>query len=61
MHLLGKKDAFANNGMLCTNDDRLAAQETNLLILTEGFPTHGGLAGRDLEAIAPRAVRGCNL
>jgi tyrosine phenol-lyase len=47
-----KKDAFANiGGLLCTNDDRLAAQETNLLILTEGFPTYGGLAGRDLEAI----------
>ena len=47
-----KKDAFSNiGGMLCTNDDRLAAQETNLLILTEGFPTYGGLAGRDLEAI----------
>ena len=38
--------------MLCTNDDRVAQQETNLLILTEGFPTYGGLAGRDLEAIA---------
>jgi tryptophanase len=48
-----KKDAFANiGGLLCTNDGRVAQLETNLLILTEGFPTYGGLAGRDLEAIA---------
>ena len=47
-----KKDGMANiGGFLCTNDGVLAAQEKDLLILTEGYPTYGGLAGRDLEAV----------
>jgi tryptophanase len=48
-----KKDAFANiGGFLSLHDETLAMECRNLLIITEGFPTYGGLAGRDLEAIA---------
>lgn len=48
-----KKDAFANiGGFLALQQEELALQCRNLLVITEGFPTYGGLAGRDLEAIA---------
>ncbi|MGD9300441.1 MAG: tryptophanase [Desulfobacterales bacterium] len=49
----GKKDGLVNmGGFLAVNDDDLAQKARNILVVTEGFPTYGGLAGHDLQAFA---------
>ncbi len=53
MTMSGKKDTFANmGGWLALNDDDWAEQARTHLIMTEGFPTYGGMSGRDMECLA---------